>query len=77
MGKAANLYKDGGYTLNGSSYVVEKYLGNTWLWDKVGRGGRGVLEGRAEEEERGRGRGKGSRGGGNKGGNGQQGEGEG
>jgi hypothetical protein len=35
VGKAANLYTDGGYQLSGSSYVVEKYLGNTWLWDKV------------------------------------------
>ena len=43
MGKAANLYQDGGYSLNGSSYVVEKYLGNTWLWDKV-CGGDGVIQ---------------------------------
>uniref|UniRef100_A0A7S3VL18 Peptidase M16C associated domain-containing protein n=1 Tax=Dunaliella tertiolecta TaxID=3047 RepID=A0A7S3VL18_DUNTE len=35
VGKVANLYQDGGYDLSGSSYVVEKYLGNTWLWDKV------------------------------------------
>lgn len=36
VAKAANLYEDAGYELNGSAYVIEKYLGNTWLWDKVG-----------------------------------------
>ena len=33
--KAANLYKDAGYELNGSSYVINKLLGTTWLWDRV------------------------------------------
>jgi Zn-dependent M16 (insulinase) family peptidase len=35
VGKAANLYADAGYKLSGSAYVVEKYLGTSWLWDKV------------------------------------------
>ena len=35
MGKAANLYEDGGYKLKGSAYVVNKLLGTTWLWDRV------------------------------------------
>eukprot|EP00798_Chlamydomonas_sp_ICE-L_P006877 gene6877-30852_t len=35
VGKAANLYQDAGYELSGSAYVIEKYLGTTWLWDKV------------------------------------------
>lgn len=35
VGKQANLYQDAGYSLSGAAYVVEKYLGNTWLWDKV------------------------------------------
>ena len=35
MAKAANLYADAAYQLHGSAYVIEKYLGNTWLWDKV------------------------------------------
>ena len=35
MGKSANLYADAGYSLKGSAYVVEKYLGTTWLWDRV------------------------------------------
>lgn len=35
MGKGGNLYTDAGYKLNGSAYVIEKYLGNTWLWDRV------------------------------------------
>lgn len=35
VGKAANLYADAGYELSGSAYVVEKYLGTSWLWDKV------------------------------------------
>merc|ERR1712100_668475 len=34
VGKAANLYKSG-YELNGSSYVINKLLGTTWLWDRV------------------------------------------
>ena len=35
VGKAANLYKDAGYELSGSSYVINKYIGTTWLWDRV------------------------------------------
>ena len=35
MGKAANLYEDAGYKLSGASYVVDKYLGTSWLWDRV------------------------------------------
>ena len=35
VGKAANLYEDSGYKLKGSSYVVNKLLGTTWLWDRV------------------------------------------
>ncbi|KAK9691159.1 hypothetical protein RND81_09G179900 [Saponaria officinalis] len=34
VGKAANLY-EGGYKLNGSAYVISKYISNTWLWDRV------------------------------------------
>lgn len=34
VGKAANIY-DTGYQLNGSAYVISKYIGNTWLWDRV------------------------------------------
>jgi Zn-dependent M16 (insulinase) family peptidase len=34
VGKGANLYKSG-YELNGSSYVINKLLGTTWLWDRV------------------------------------------
>jgi len=34
VGKAANLYK-AGYELHGSSYVINKLLGTTWLWDRV------------------------------------------
>lgn len=34
VGKAANLY-DAGYHLKGSAYVISKYIGNTWLWDRV------------------------------------------
>eukprot|EP00262_Sarcandra_glabra_P022378 TRINITY_DN98_c0_g2_i2.p1 TRINITY_DN98_c0_g2~~TRINITY_DN98_c0_g2_i2.p1 ORF type:complete len:968 (+),score=215.88 TRINITY_DN98_c0_g2_i2:407-3310(+) len=34
VGKAANIY-DTGYELNGSAYVISKYIGNTWLWDRV------------------------------------------
>lgn len=34
MGKAACLY-DAGYEMDGSSYVIQKYIGNTWLWDRV------------------------------------------
>lgn len=33
--KAANLYEDAGYSLSGSSYVINKLLGTTWLWDRV------------------------------------------
>jgi hypothetical protein len=35
VGKAANLYEDAGYKLQGSSYVINKLLGTTWLWDRV------------------------------------------
>lgn len=35
VGKAANLYEDAGYQLSGSSYVVNKLLGTTWLWDRI------------------------------------------
>jgi hypothetical protein len=31
VAKAANLYEDAGYELSGSAYVVEKYLGTSWL----------------------------------------------
>ncbi|KAI4295632.1 hypothetical protein L6164_035656 [Bauhinia variegata] len=34
VGKASNIY-DAGYKLNGSAYVISKYIGNTWLWDRV------------------------------------------
>jgi Zn-dependent M16 (insulinase) family peptidase len=34
VGKAASLY-DAGYELNGSAYVISKFIGNTWLWDRV------------------------------------------
>ncbi len=34
VGKGANLYAQG-YELDGSIHVIEKYLGTTWLWDKV------------------------------------------
>jgi Zn-dependent M16 (insulinase) family peptidase len=33
--KAANLYEDAGYQLSGSSYVINKSLGTSWLWDRV------------------------------------------
>ena len=33
--KAFNLYEDAGYALSGSSYVISKLLGTTWLWDRV------------------------------------------
>ena len=33
--KAANLYEDAGYALSGSSYVITKSLGTSWLWDRV------------------------------------------
>ena len=35
VGKAANLYTDAGYTLTGSSYVANKLLSTSWLWDRV------------------------------------------
>ena len=35
VGKAVNLYEDAGYKLSGSSYVINKLLGTTWLWDRV------------------------------------------
>ena len=34
VGKAANLF-DLGYRLDGSISVISKYLGTTWLWEKV------------------------------------------
>ncbi|XP_057450378.1 presequence protease 1, chloroplastic/mitochondrial [Lotus japonicus] len=34
VGKATNIY-DTGYKLNGSAYVISKYISNTWLWDRV------------------------------------------
>ena len=34
VGKASNLF-DFGYKLDGSSMVITRYLGATWLWDKV------------------------------------------
>lgn len=34
VGKASNIY-DTGYELNGSAYVISKYISNTWLWDRV------------------------------------------
>ncbi len=34
VGKAANLY-DLGYELHGSSMVITRYLGASWLWDRV------------------------------------------
>ncbi|GAV70301.1 LOW QUALITY PROTEIN: Peptidase_M16 domain-containing protein/Peptidase_M16_C domain-containing protein/M16C_assoc domain-containing protein, partial [Cephalotus follicularis] len=34
VGKAANIYRTG-YELNGSAYVISKYISNTWLWDRV------------------------------------------
>ena len=38
MCKGANLYEDAGYQLHGSSYVINKLLGTTWLWDRRARG---------------------------------------
>ena len=35
MGKAGNLYEDAGYELSGAAYVIDKYLGTSWLWDRV------------------------------------------
>lgn len=35
VGKAGNLYQDAGYELSGSAYVIDKYLGTSWLWDRV------------------------------------------
>ncbi|PKA56112.1 Presequence protease 1, chloroplastic/mitochondrial [Apostasia shenzhenica] len=34
VGKAGNIY-EAGYKLSGSAYVISKYIGNTWLWDRV------------------------------------------
>lgn len=34
VGKAANIFETG-YELKGSAYVISKYIGNTWLWDRV------------------------------------------
>ncbi|KAL6779083.1 PREP1 [Auxenochlorella protothecoides x Auxenochlorella symbiontica] len=33
--KAANLYEDAGYKLSGTSYVINKFLGTSWIWDRV------------------------------------------
>jgi Zn-dependent M16 (insulinase) family peptidase len=35
VGKAANLYEDAQYALHGSSYVINKHLGMTHIWDRV------------------------------------------
>lgn len=35
VGKAANLYEDAGYELHGSSYVINKHLGMSHIWDRV------------------------------------------
>lgn len=34
VGKATNIY-DTGYMLDGSAYVISKYISNAWLWDRV------------------------------------------
>lgn len=34
VGKAANIFETG-YELKGSAHVISKYIGNTWLWDRV------------------------------------------
>lgn len=34
VGKAANIYESG-YKLKGSAHVISRYIGNTWLWDRV------------------------------------------
>ncbi|TYK06741.1 presequence protease 1 [Cucumis melo var. makuwa] len=34
VGKAANIYETG-YQLDGSAYVISKFISNTWLWDRV------------------------------------------
>ncbi|KAH8941187.1 hypothetical protein BDL97_14G024800 [Sphagnum fallax] len=34
VGKAASLY-NAGYELNGSAYVISKFIGNTWLSERV------------------------------------------
>ncbi len=34
--KSGNLYEDANYQLSGSAYVVDKLLGTTHLWEKVG-----------------------------------------
>lgn len=34
VGKAADIYENG-YQLNGSAYVISKYISNTWLWDNI------------------------------------------
>ena len=33
--QSTNLFTDAGYTLDGSSLVISKYLSSTWLWDRV------------------------------------------
>lgn len=34
VAKGANLY-NAGYKLHGSTYVINKTLGTSWLWDRV------------------------------------------
>ena len=34
VGKGANLYQHG-YSYHGSNEVIRKYLGTTWLWEKI------------------------------------------
>lgn len=35
VGKAANLYEDAGFELNGAAYVINNNLGMTHIWDRV------------------------------------------
>ncbi|CAD7700528.1 unnamed protein product [Ostreobium quekettii] len=35
VAKSINLYKDAGYQLEGSSFVIEKSLSRSYLWDRV------------------------------------------
>jgi Zn-dependent M16 (insulinase) family peptidase len=34
VGKGADLF-DAGYTLKGSAFVINKYISDTWMWNKV------------------------------------------
>lgn len=34
VGKAYNIYNSG-YKLHGSAHVISRFIGNTWLWDRV------------------------------------------